>query len=393
MKLLTRLFFLLVLLCTGCQSTPQHLTLNNERPTWLDSPDFAGDVTDVTSAEDIFVLPASTKQQLRQLSPLHTDVSSRTKAIVGYILKLADNDLSYENAATLTAAQTLETGSANCLSLAILAYSIANELGLDAVFQDVHIPEYWTSRNNATWLNGHINLRIRKGFVPDATTGTILLGSDIIVDFDPYTLKKQFPSSIVGKNRIIAMFFNNKAAEAYAEQNVAKAYYYYQQSVAADPAFPVTWSNLAVLYRQQGFESHALQAYQYSLTLSPDSLNTKANLAVLYRSQGLEAKAERLEQQVAMQRRKNPYYFLMLGDEFLRELEFDDAKKNYLRALRLDQNTHEAYFGLAKVYFAQQQPDMASYYLGKAHSNAPSETDKKRYRAKMDVLNQLARVN
>lgn len=63
------------------------------------------------------------------------DMSSRSKAMIRHIFSYARDDLLYDSSATRTVSETLTADKANCLSLSILAYSMAQELGLDAVFQ------------------------------------------------------------------------------------------------------------------------------------------------------------------------------------------------------------------------------------------------------------------
>ena len=382
---------MLFLGCFGCQSTRLPHLQSSTSDLWLSEEHFSGDVFAITSPDDIFALSEQTKQQLRYISGSKSLMPERTKAVMHYILKLADSELVYQHSATTTAQQTMQNGNANCLSLAILTYSIARELGLQAVFQDVNIPEYWTSQNDTTWLNGHVNLRIKQSLIADTASSAISFGSDIIVDFDPYVLKKQFPSKTVSKQRIIAMFYNNKAAEAFADNNIAQAYRYYQASADADAEFAVTWSNLAVLYRQTGHYAKAELAYNYSLQLDPESLNTLANLAFLYQHIGDTKKAKLLQHQVAMKRQNNPYYYVMLGNETLQAKLYDNAKTYYRHAIKLNNKTHEAYFGLAVVYLELNQKEEAAYYLGRAKRNTLSENEQKRYQSKLDVLNQVAR--
>uniref|UniRef100_A0A486XIT4 TPR domain protein n=1 Tax=Rheinheimera sp. BAL341 TaxID=1708203 RepID=A0A486XIT4_9GAMM len=384
------IIILLVTGSVGCQSTLTSVPPPSEE-LWLAEQSFDGQLSDIPSTEEIFSLSEHTKQQLRYITSMKSIMPERTKAVLNYILKLADSELIYQLSATTTAQESMLNGNANCLSLAILTYSIASELGLKAEFQDIQIPEYWTSQNNTTWLNGHINLRIKQSMIADTASSAISIGTDIVVDFDPFVLKKQFPSTIVKKDRVVAMFYNNKAAEAFADNNIAQAYRYYKASANADPRFAVTWSNLAILYRHIGHYETAEMAYNYSLQLDPTSLNTLANLAFLYQHTGKTEQARLLQQQVDGKRRRNPYYFVMLGDEALRAGVYSVARSKYLQAVRLDNKTHEAYFGLAQIHFAQNENDEAAYYLRKAKRNTPSESEQKRYQNKLDVLHQVAR--
>ena len=391
MSKLTLVFILscLFTLCACQTSIPAQRT--NSADLFVDLP-LSGQLTQPETTEQIFTLPLHTQQQLQQLLNINDGIEQRTKVVLQLIFSYAEDGLLYDNGATKTATETIVSGKANCLSLSILTYSMAKQLGMNPVFQDVNIPEYWTSVLRQTWLNGHVNVRLKQNRHTEGASGFVLLGRDMFVDFDPYSLKKQFPEKTINQQRIVAMFHNNKAAAAYAEGNLANAYNYYKAAATADPNFAVTWSNLGVLYRQQGLNELAEKSYRHSLALDPDSTNTLANLAFLYRQQGQDEKALTLEQRVATKRRNNPYYHLMLGNEAYFRAEYDNAVSHYKKALSLDKANHEAYFGLAKSFYAANDTEQAEYYLHKAKQHSSSEDDQQRYQQKLTTLNQTARA-
>lgn len=378
----------IIVLLSGCQSTTPAMLFPPEQ--LLVAPALKGDVTEPETAEQIFTLPEHTRLQLLRLISSTDSIEDRTTSVLKLILSYAHDGLLYDNAATKTASETIAAGRANCLSLSILTFSMAKELGMTAVFQDVQIPEYWTSELSQTWLNGHVNLRLQHGRALRGAPGFVLLAKDIVVDFDPYSLKQQFPEYAISVNRVVAMFYNNKAAVAYASGNDAQAYRYYQAAIEADAFFAASWSNLGVLYRTNHMYQLAERSYQQSLTLDPDSTNAMANLAYLYRQRGEIAKAEPLEKRVMLKRRTNPYYHLMLGDEAYNSQRYDTAISHYEKAVALDDKNHEAYFGLARSYYAIQNNQQAASYMLKATRNAPSAYDQQRYRHKLAVLNQLS---
>ncbi|CAM3799329.1 tetratricopeptide repeat protein [Rheinheimera salexigens] len=347
----------------------------------------------IESPTDIFLLPEEAKAKLHRLIATYRSMPERTKAVLEFIVSYADDGLIYDNSATRTASETLYYSKANCLSLSILAYSLSKEVGMDASFQDVQIPEYWTSQLNQTWLNGHINLRLKHHRQVDDGIGIVLLGSDFVVDFDPYSLKKRFNSNPISEQRVVAMFYNNKAAIAFAQSNYAQAYAYYKAAIKADSQFAVTWSNLGILYRVHNLMDVAEKAYHHSLALDPDSINTLSNLAYLYQRTGKEVLADQLLQQVVKQRENNPYYYLMLGTEAYKQQEFRQGIKHFETALRLERDNHEAYFGLARSYFSLNQLGMAERYLTKAKRHTFTKQDKRRYQQKLNVLNQIAKAN
>ena len=388
---LTILVVLMLSSLSACQSTqstslpvPEELLMTSQ---------FGTSTTEIETPEQIFALPDTTKRDLNRIVTNTQSIEGRTKAALRLIFSYAQDGLLYDNTATKTASETIASGKANCLSLSILAYSMAKELGMNATFQDIQIPEYWTSAFRQTWLNGHINLRLKHQKTPQKSSGIILLGKDLVVDFDPYSLKHQFEEKSVAPATVVAMFYNNKAAVAFANEQYANAYEYYKAAAQADPAFSVTWSNLGVLFRVNGMHELAETSYKYSLALEPDVTNTLANLAVLYRQTGNMVDAEALEKRVLAKRNDNPYYFLMLGNEAYRNADYTGAKKYYENAISLDTKNHEAYFGLARSYYALDDTVSAVRYMKKAKRNAPSDDEQQLYEHKLSVLNQVARLH
>lgn len=380
---------LLLLVFSGCQSTTALSLPPASAAPLVDDDFFSGTRSDIESPEQIFTLPPDIKDQLRRLIAGYQSMPEKTKAVLQFILSYADHGVLYDNSDTHTAAETLHYRTANCLSLSILTYSLAREVNLETVFQDVLIPEYFSTQANQTWLNGHVNLRLKHSRIND--NSTIVFGTDMIVDFDPYTIKRQFPAIPITRNRVVAMFYNNKAAVAYAKDNMAQTYAYYKAAVAADPDFYVTWANLGILYRTHGLMAEAEQAYLHSLELNPDSTNTLANLSYLYQLQGKNAQADSLQALVYSKRKSNPYYHIMLGQEAVRQNHFNPAITHFKKAISLDKLNHEAYFGLAKSYYLLNKPLQAESAMAKARQYAPTTEEKARYQKKLAILNQLVK--
>lgn len=383
-------FAVTLLALTSCQHTPVQWSRMEAEKLLVDEARFQGELYPVETAEEIFRLPQANKAELSALTSARLDMPQRSTAILEYILAHTGDSLTYNHTITRTVSETLATQQANCLSLSILTYSIAREVGIDAVFQDVKIPEYWSSDTNQTWLNGHINLKLLQNRQLSYASGTVLLGSDIVVDFDRNTIKQHFATETIKPKRVVAMFYNNKAAENFDRYNLAQTYRYYRAAIAVDPDYAVTWSNLAVLYRQQDLYTLAEQVYHHSLALDPTSTNALANLAVLYRYNGNINSARQLEQQVHEKRKSNPWYYVMLGNEAIKRNELNEAIALFQQSLALNNDTHEALFGLARSYFALNNTLKASHYLGKARRAAKSTEDKQRYQHKISALNRLA---
>lgn len=373
----------LAMLFTACQ---HHSAAKPNLDVMLQDDLFNPVIEIIETPEQIFALSQQTKAELQQLLHTGQSIQVKTDVLLNYLFAKKGSSLLYQNDATLTAEETLIAKQANCLSLTILSYSLAQELGLQAEFRDIQIPEYWTQSNNQSLLNGHVNLKIVGGFSPRLNGNVSYTTFNYVIDFDIENNKSHFPFRQLKKSQIVALFYNNKAAQAlvYGQDNLA--YAYLKAAVTLEPLTADSWNNLAVLYRKHMQYDLAENAYLLAIQLEPQALNAKGNLALLYQATGQNEKAEQLIRIVGAQRSQNPYYHIMLGHEALVAGQADNAILHYKRGLALDKKSSEAMFGLAKAHMALGLKDKAQHYLQLAERSAPNPEDKKRYQSKLKLL-------
>ena len=123
--------------------------------------------------------------------------------------------------ANTTAAETFENRAANCLSMSIMTYALAKEANLRVEFQDIKIPEYWTRKDGYSLLNGHVNLKLFPRVDPLVVR---MFDSGLLVDFDPQDRRRSWPTRTVYSGTILAMYYNNKGADALVSNEYSKAY-------------------------------------------------------------------------------------------------------------------------------------------------------------------------
>jgi Flp pilus assembly protein TadD len=379
---------------SGCQQTPAVSLPAVNAETLLQDSAFQKLPVAVETEQQIFELSGEVVRQARQQVLSYNYAHERSLALLTFIFGDAAEPLEYVNNATLIASETFQKKEANCLSLTILAYSLSQQLGFEAHFQDVDVPEYWITRSGNSMLNGHVNLMIYPNKNTIASQNFVVFqGSGYLIDFDMVPQNARQQAKRVPKQTIVAMFYNNKAGDAMMLEQYDLAYLYLKSAIAVAPELAQNWNNLAVLYRKKEMFALAERVYLHSLELQPDHPNTMANLALLYSLTGRPEQAAELEAQVQRKRLLNPYYFIMLGNEALERQEANTAISHFRRSLRLQAHVPEAYFGLARSYILQQNLPEASRYLQAAKRHTDSGTDKKRYQFKLDMLNAIARQN
>ncbi len=344
----------------------------------------------IETPEQIFALPEQTKADVRLLTRSADSPRVKTDLLLNYLFEKKGTSLLYQNDATLTAAQTLTARQANCLSLTILSYSLAQEMDLNAEFRDIKIPEYWTQNNGQSLLNGHVNLSIVGGKSLGKNGGIHYSVFNYVIDFDMQNNKNHFPSVVLKQMQIIGMFYNNKAAEAMVYDKDDLAYAYLKAAISVDPRSAESWNNLAVLYRQKRQFALAEKAYLLATQLAPEQLNSKANLALLYGVMGEPEKAAQLTQIVNAKRLQNPYYHIMLGNESLALGMTQQAIEHYKKSLAINNKSSEAMFGLAKAHLSIGQTDKAQQYLKSAEKSASNRDERTRYQHKLKLLTTAA---
>lgn len=346
----------------------------------------------IETEPQIFALPDHEIDAFRQkISPIR-DPQERSKALLLFIFKHNEQGLEYVNGQTLTAAQTLKQGQANCLSLTILAYSLAQTLGFVTEFRDVAIPEYWITRNGESFLNGHVNLRVQALYPMEMMSAPYREGVNYVIDFERGLGIGRLPYDIIQKSDIVALFYNNKAAETLAHGDTGRAFAYLRAAARVQPNLPDTWNNMAIWYKRRGDLARAELAYMQSIKLDPNNSNTASNLAILYRETQRPAQADVLEQRVARLRETNPYYFLMLGNEASAAARWDAARLLYQRSLKLNDRIAETHFSLAKVLLQQGQYNSAAMHLKQARKLTSPGKERDVYQQKLDVLHAVANV-
>ncbi|WDT85559.1 tetratricopeptide repeat protein [Alteromonas sp. 009811495] len=376
---------IIVVLCTllvACQSTERKVT--SASPTLLDDSLFPSyGLFPVETPEEIFYLDEEA-QQFAERAVYESSASEKNvKRLVKSIFGRSEHGVLYRNSANTTANTTFSNRAANCLSLSIMAYALAEHAGLKATFYEVDIPEYWTRRDGFSLLNGHINLRVA---VPNEPLLVSIGSSYADIDFDPQMIQSDFPRNAVPKERVLSMFYNNKGADALVANSYSRAYSYFRAAATLSPSLQQSWVNLGVLYRMVGAYEQAELAYKHALTINDSHLTAWENLAILYIHQERDEEAKAITEMVEARRRSNPYYHFILGEQDYDEGKYARAIEHYQRALRIDDSRHEILFSLARTYHQLGDVNNAQRYLEKAVRHSPNEQDRSRYMSKIAAL-------
>lgn len=380
-------FFCLPLIFSCQSSHPLQVVQATPQATlYLDSQFYSLDEVKIETEEEIFQLDDEMRSLVK--SKLQNDLSAPKKAriLLEYLFDEKNIALAYHGNANLTAKETYHRRIANCMSLTILAYALANEAGMNINFQEVSVPEYWVRNGQYNLLTGHVNLLVLD---EKSSRSRIIWGETATkIDFDPFVSKKRFPSKNISKNTIVAMFYNNKGSDALVNDNYSLAYQYLKHATITDPKFSVAWGNLGILYKLMGHYEQAELAYIRAINLQHNNLTALANLALLFNNQGRENEATTINSYIHKLRVENPYYHALLADEAYFNQDYPLAVKHYKKAIKLDNTEDEFYFGLSKVYYQQGELLLAKKAIANAVNFTQIQKTKKQYIAKLNFLNE-----
>lgn len=378
-----RAMLLLFFIVSGCASGPGKETLANIDQYFADE-EFTAVAVQVTP-DKLFALPTQVTVDLRQdykRSRMARDYIAANLWLANYI-NADKGGFKYRDNLTKIPADTFDARAGNCLSLVLLSASLADALGVDVEFQEVEVPPVWDKAGDFYLVNGHINLRL----IPRETSDTFLADKNALqIDFLPERTMRGYAKRRIDRTTVMAMFYNNVAAESLVEGRYDQAYAYLKQSLMLKADFIPALNTLAILYRYKGLDDRAETLYKLALSQDSEDMNALFNYSVLLASQDrLEEWAE-VHKTLELVRIRNPYYYYDMAQQAYSEHEYQTALAWYKRAVEKADYRHEFYFGLSRAYWATGDERRAKLNMQKALSLSVDEYNQRRYQAKLQAM-------
>jgi tetratricopeptide (TPR) repeat protein len=372
---------LIAMMFIGCQAVPK---ISVSHKTLLYDQGFEGFESVIVESEtEIFELNDEAKAFAKSAIKGVFKPKKQIQALVQQVFSRSDLNLLYRAEANTVANQTFHNRAANCLSMSIMTYALAKELGFSVRFQDIEIPEYWTMREGQSLLNGHINLQI---LPPSSREHIQFFTRGFEVDFDAQATRQHFPKTLLKLNQVVAMFHNNKGADALIKKDYVKAYAYFRSAFLQSPDLSSVLANLGYLYRLTGHYELAERTYLRAIKQDKNNLTAWRNLSYLYRYMGHDEKANDIVDRVTRKRADNPFFHINMGDKAFEKQQWRIALKHYQQALKLDKSTHEVFFGLGKTYFELGNIQRSYHYLKLAKKKSRTQQEQAAYQGKIDML-------
>ncbi|QSX29434.1 hypothetical protein JYB88_14665 [Shewanella cyperi] len=367
---------------SGCSHTTsiQSVDLNGY---WHD--ELFNPVPDVPSPEQVFALPPKAKSELLQSYNRANMGSGNSISAHDWLsqqLRADKGGFQYYDNYTRVAEVTYKERQGNCMSLVVLSSAMADILNVPVEIYEVQVEPVWDKQGEFYLLNGHVNIKLMP---PELMNTAYVRTGAIQVDFLPERAMRGYAKKKINRQTLLAMFYNNLAAEALIEKQQDKAYALIKQSLLQKPDFPPALNTLAILYRYRGHEDWAEDAYRLALKYTPEDLTTLYNLALLLGEQErLEEWAE-IHKVLELARIRNPYYYYDMAQQAFSDHEYQQALTWYLRAVEKADYRHEFYFGLSKAYWATGNERKARQSLEKALALS-RDGDRQRYQSKLNAM-------
>jgi len=369
--------------CQNSQTYPvnQSVSQNN---LYLDDLYYSENSIPIETQHEVFELDDEMRAMVQAKLMNNLRASKKAQILLEHIFNEENIALKYEGNANVTAKEAYHSKAANCMSLTIMAYALATEAGMNVSFQKVEVPEYWSRNGQYSLLTGHVNLIVEES---KKDNQHIVWGKNATrIDFDPFVARKHFPSHVIKKHTLLAMFYNNKGADALVNNDLITAYQYVKASTQADPLFAPAWGNLGIIYKLSDRYDMAENAYHHAVSLKRDNLTSLGNLALLLKKQGRYDEAKPINAYIHKLRIRNPYYHSLLASEAFFNKKYQQALQHYKKAISLDDDQHEFYFGLAKVYYKQENVRLAKKAMTKAVALTKTKNTQRLYIAKLNFL-------
>ncbi|MBR7800775.1 tetratricopeptide repeat protein [Undibacterium fentianense] len=378
-----RLVLLIVLWqLVGCAALDQ-VKVNQHvfRDAWFQSDD------EVIDAKQIFAASKTMQQyvqnEIRQKQKIHSD----QRALYAALYSESKLQLKYDGSYTRDAAETFAARSGNCLSLVVMTAAFAKQMGLSVSYRKVLTEQEWSRAGGLYVASDHVNIVIgRKHLSPTSESNAF---DSMVIDFLPQEAAAKVQSVEISESTVIAMFFNNRAAEALTRRQNDLAYWYARASILADPSFITAYNTLAVVYMRTLHFELALQTLDHVLMHVPNHQGALANLVLTLQSLGRDADARQTQTRLDSIQSVAPFQYFQLGQKALQEGNLETAKRYFRQELDRAPDYHEFHFWLGVTYLRAGEWDAANREFEIARDTSTSSLDRDLYTAKLNRLHSL----
>jgi Flp pilus assembly protein TadD len=333
------------------------------------------------SAGDVFAVSDAMRQFLdTELAP-QLRANGLQQGFVEALFTKGQLKLEYDTAMTRNAAQAFEARAGNCLSLVIMTAALAKEIGLPVRYRSVWVDDTWSRTGDVYFSIGHVNLALGRRSI-EGGLGPYGDGT-ITIDFLPPQDLRGTPALIIGEETIVAMYMNNRAAEAYTRGQLDDAYWWARAAIAKDRGFLNAYNTLGVVYHRHGNLREAEYALSYALEREPKNAHIMSNLAGVLGEMGRTAERDALKAKLAQVEPNPPFVFYNRGQKALRDGDFRTARAMFAKEVARAPEYGDFHFWLAVAYVGLGDMGAARDQLDLAIKTSANRSDRDLYAGKL----------
>jgi tetratricopeptide (TPR) repeat protein len=248
----------------------------------------------------------------------------------------------------------------------------------------VDVEEIWSRADGMAFLNSHVNVTLgprtihqKFGYDP---------GRHMTIDFLPADQIIGQRTMPVSEATVVAMYLNNKAAEALSAGQIDEAYAWVRAAMKRAPEFLSPYNTLGVVYTRHGDMKAAEEVFNHVLAKQPTDRHALANLAGLLSKQNRIAEAQLLQVRLTKLEPYPPYYFFQLGTQAMERGEYKAASEMFAKEVQRADHSSEFHFWLSLAHFRLGEIAQARRQMALAIENSSTRSDQALYSAKLERL-------
>ncbi len=310
------------------------------------------------------------------------------RALVQALSRSGQLRLEYETTMTRNAAEAFDARSGNCLSLVLMTAAFAKALDLRVDFNSAYRDESWSRRGSLLVVSGHVNVSFGRRPI---NADVVRYEPSLTIDFLPPEDVRGLRTRPIEESTVVAMYFNNRAAESLIARRLDDAYAFARAAVRADPGFLPGYNTLGLIYRRHGNDALAVRAFEHVIAADATQRQAIANLADTLEALGRGPEAVHWRQALARLEPFPPFHFVEMGRAAGARGDWAEARRQFERELARDEYSAEVHHWIALASWHLGDAAAARKHLALAAEHSTSNGDRALYSAKLAWINRARR--
>jgi Tfp pilus assembly protein PilF len=369
------------LLLTGCATAP----MPSKAPPGLLQDQLFAAPTEKIDTSTLFTLSPAMRTYLNTEFGLTNHTRPPQRRLFEALYAKGELRLEYEAALTRPAAETFEAKSGNCMSLVIMTAAFAKELGMPMIYQNVLSGETWSRAGSVYFASSHVNVSLGRRKLDSSIAGMDFTDY-LTIDFLPPEDIRGHRTEIIEEDTVVAMYLNNRAAEALSRGELNNAYAWVREAIVRHPLYSTSFNTLGVIYVRHGNKELAESALRFALEREPKNTVIMSNLLPVLRSLDKHGEADALAAYAASINPHPAFQFFDLGMAAMEKGDYRSARDYFKREVSRAPYYHEFHYWLAMAEYRLGETGAANEQLALAAQTSTTRRDRERYSAKLENL-------